>query len=241
MKFATALIAIGAQAVKLHQEDGEDYLIERAVAMHRIIDWNGSGTVDGDEIKDLAYIADAFGYLEEGALEEVDEEVDEFMETMGGPFEEDALVEALEGEDEELQKDMVEGLEGAETMIIDFAVAVAFDEIDTNDNGEIEVEEVDDMIEALELEDDEDEIYDGFAAADVDDDYVVDVEEFYNAMWYAIEEDAELRKDIMESAADFIDMFDIECEEGDDCDAIREMMKAEIDELAAELDDEDDE
>lgn len=89
MKFATALIAIGAQAVKLHQEDGEDYLIERAVAMHRIIDWNGSGTVDGEEIKDLAYAADAFGYIEEGELDQVNADIDEFMVTMGGPFDED--------------------------------------------------------------------------------------------------------------------------------------------------------
>ena len=240
MKFATALIAIGAQAVKLHQEDGEDYLIERAVAMHRIIDWNGSGTVDGDEIKDLAYAADAFGYIEEGELDQVNADIDEFMDAMGGPFDEDDLVGVLEEADEELLEEMVEGLECAEEMIIDFAVGAVFDAIDTNDNGEIEVEEVEDMIAELELEDDADEVYEGFEAADVDEDWVVDVEEFYDAMWYAIEEDAELRRDIMEEAADFIDMFDIECE-GDYCDEVREMMKEEIDELAAELDDEDDE
>ena len=241
MKFATALIAIGAQAVKLHQEDGEDYLIERAVAMHRIIDWNGSGTVDGEEIKDLAYAADAFGYIEEGELDQVNADIDEFMNAMGGPFDEDQLIGVLEEADEEVQEEMVEGLECAEEMIIDFAVGAVFDEIDTNDNLEIEVEEVEDMIEELELDaHDEYEVYSVFQAADVNEDWVVDVDEFYNAIWYAIEEDAELRKDIMETAADFIDEFDHDCE-GDECDEIRLMMEAEIDELAAELDDEDDE
>ena len=135
---------------------------------------------------------------------------------------------------------MVEGLEGAEEMIIDFAVGAVFDEIDTNDNGEIEVEEVEDMIAELELEDDADEVYEGFEAADVDGDWVVDGEEFYNAMWYAIEEDAELRKDIMEEVADFVDEFDVDCGE-DGCEDEREEMKADIDEWAAEMDDEDDE
>lgn len=58
---------------------------------------------------------------------------------------------------------MVEGLECAEEMIIDFAVGAVFDEIDTNDNLEIEVEEVEDMIEELELDaHDEYEVYSVF-------------------------------------------------------------------------------
>lgn len=98
MKFAIALMAIGAQAIKLHQEEEQeqeqeeeeyDYLMERFDAMHAYVDWNGSGDVDAEEIKDLAYAADAFGYIEEGELDQVNADIDEFMVTMGGPFDED--------------------------------------------------------------------------------------------------------------------------------------------------------
>ena len=67
MKFATALIAIGAQAVKLQQEE-DDYVVDRYAALHRITDWDGSGTVDAEELKDFAYIAEAFGYIDEDGL-----------------------------------------------------------------------------------------------------------------------------------------------------------------------------
>ena len=52
MKFTLALLAIGAQAVKLHQEEVEDpdFYAERAEAIFRIVDWNSSNTVDAGEL-----------------------------------------------------------------------------------------------------------------------------------------------------------------------------------------------
>ena len=72
MKFALALLAIGAQAVKLHQdEDGEDLgsWKARADRMHSIVDWDGSGTVDAEEIKVLIAMTVENGYATEEEAE----------------------------------------------------------------------------------------------------------------------------------------------------------------------------
>ena len=70
MKFAAALIALGAQAVKLYQEDGEynqeDDWETRSARVMSVIDWNGDELVDVDELKDLILIAETFGYIDGG-------------------------------------------------------------------------------------------------------------------------------------------------------------------------------
>ena len=68
MKFTLALLAIGAQAVKLHQEDEYEDLGSweaRAARMHSVVDWDGSGTVEAAELQDLFFIAENFGYINE--------------------------------------------------------------------------------------------------------------------------------------------------------------------------------
>ena len=84
MKFTLAL-AIGAQAVKLHQED-HWYILDRAKAFFEVVDWNGSGTVDVDELKDFAYASEAFGYLTEEQLIDAYYYADEMGEYFGGEF-----------------------------------------------------------------------------------------------------------------------------------------------------------
>ena len=83
---------------------------------------------------------------------------------------------------------IVEILEGAEEMVIDVALDVAFDMVDSNDNGEIEVSEVEDMIDELELDDDEAaDVIDGFEWMDEDENDAVDWDEWYGAIMWAIE------------------------------------------------------
>ena len=69
MKIAAALIALGAQAVKLYQEDGEynqeDDWETRSARVMSVIDWNGDELVDVDELKDLILIAETFGYIDD--------------------------------------------------------------------------------------------------------------------------------------------------------------------------------
>ena len=246
MKFATALIAIGAQAVKLTQEE-DDYVVDRYVALHRITDWDGSGTVDAEEIKDFAYIAEAFGYIDEDELYEAYDGADELIEAFGGPFTVDELVEVLdyalaEG-GEEVVDEIVGGLEDAEELIIDAAVGFAFDAMDADMNGEIDEDEVYDMIDELELDDEEaEEVLDGFDYADADGDEAVDAGEFYDAVWEAVENDVELRNELMQGVADLADEFDVDCSADgvEGCDDERAEMLDEIDAMA-ESDSDDDE
>ena len=59
MKFAASLIAIGASAVKLHQD---------AHPVQRMVDWNGDGVIQREEAMDQAYLFNAFGYLDDEDL-----------------------------------------------------------------------------------------------------------------------------------------------------------------------------
>ena len=117
MKFTLALLAIGAQAVKLHQEEVEDpdFIADRVEALFRIVDWNGSGDVDADELKDLAYIAEAFGYIDEEEADAAYEGADELVEMFDGPFSfedlEDAVYESMAVDDYTLVDTVVEVLE----------------------------------------------------------------------------------------------------------------------------------
>ena len=109
MKFAIALMAIGAQAIKLHQEEEQeqeqeeeeyDCLMERFDAMHAYVDWNGSGDVDAEEIKDLAYAAEAFGYITPCEAEDYYEDADLLLEAFGGPITPEDIEAALDGNHE---------------------------------------------------------------------------------------------------------------------------------------------
>ena len=74
MKFAASLIAIGASAVKLHQEESHP--------VQRIIDWNGDGVISKGEAMDQAWVFNATGYIDDDELAEAIEfySDDEFPE-----------------------------------------------------------------------------------------------------------------------------------------------------------------
>ena len=163
MKFALALLAIGSQAVKLHFDiDSEWTWEERAENIHSVVDWDGSGTVDAEEIRDVLLIADVLGYISDEEYDEMYDFAGEVVELLGGPFTHEELVDGVHwvlesGDSEDFENlEKLEGLmEGAEEMLVDLAIDIAFDMVDTNGNDAIEVEEVDDMIYHLELDDEE--------------------------------------------------------------------------------------
>ena len=103
-------------------------------------------------------------------------------------------------------------LEGAEGMVIDFVIDVAFDYMDANDNGEIEVSEVEDMVEEFELdEEEEQDVFDAYAALDTNDDEVVDADEFYDGLMSVLEENEDLYYEMLDGATDLINEFDVDC------------------------------
>ena len=103
-------------------------------------------------------------------------------------------------------------LNGAEEMLIDGAIDVAFDEYDTNGNDEIDVEEVAAAIIDLDLDEDEaDEVYAAFEEADTDEDWTVSWDEWEAGFRAALEEDPELKWAILEEAADYINEGDVDC------------------------------
>ena len=242
MKFAAALIAVGVNAVKLYQEDEADweYATDRVMS---VIDWNGDNVVDEDELKDLIFIAETFEYIDEEEAEFYNEFAEGVIDYFGGPVTSDELIDEINWIHEQDNSDgswdedlaaieVMSGiLQGAEGMMIDLAVAVAFDSIDADGSDAIDVDEVDAMIDDLELDEDEAmDVYEAFEWADADDDMEVTYEEFGDAVWEAVEEDEDLRQEILDEAADFINEWDVDCtEDGDDnCDNERAYFREEI-------------
>ena len=221
MKFTLALLAIGAQAVKLHQEAEDLGTWEaRAARMHSVIDWDGSGTVDAAELQDLFFLAEAVGHIDEENQEWLDGFAEDVEDHMGGPFSADEMIDEVyrimeEGTEEEKEAlDVLEEiLEGSEEMLLDFALEFAFDYVDENGNDQIEVEEVDAMADDLELDEEEhQELYDAMEAFDEDEDYMVSWDEFTAGMELVLEEDEALKWEILEGAADLVNEYDVDCD-----------------------------
>ena len=124
MKFTLAL-AIGAQAVKLHQED-EFYIVDRAEALFEVLDWNGSGTVEVEELKDFAYASEAFGYITEEQLMDAIRNADQTGEYFGGEFAfediEDELTKVATSGDINRAQRMSDALAFNERIMIDSAI-----------------------------------------------------------------------------------------------------------------------
>ena len=143
MKFTLAL-AIGAQAVKLHQED-EFYILDRAEAYFEVVDWNGSGTVDVEELKDFAYASEAFGYIDEEQLIDAYYYADEMGAYFGGEFAfedvEDELTKIVTSGDISLAQDMSDVLEFNERVMIDSAIWYNFEELDADGDGYVYLSE----------------------------------------------------------------------------------------------------
>lgn len=99
------------------------------------------------------------------------------------------------------------------------------------------MDEAFDVIEELELDDDEAEYFlDGMEYADENGDLVVTYDEMYDAVWEAVEDDAELRAELMQGIADFADEFDVDCSADgvEGCDDERAAFHEEIAEWAEE-------
>ena len=221
MKFAASLIAIGASAIKLHQED-------EAHPVQRMIDWNGDGLIQREEAKDQAYIFYATGYIDEDDLAEAidfyddDEFPDEFT------FD-DVWDYVEETGDQEVAEGFAEFVEFSENVVLDMAANAIFDEVDADGNDVLDIDEAADFIvENFSDEEEQDEVIDGFVAADEDGSGDVDRAEFLDAMIYAIHEEEGVREEVIEEIADFIDMFDVDCE-GEECRAIAEEFDANAD------------
>ena len=143
MKFTLAL-AIGAQAVKLHQED-EFYILDRAEAFFEVVDWNGSGTVDVDELKDFAYASEAFGYIDKEQLADADYYANEMGKHFGGEFAfedvEDEITKVIASGDISLAEDMSDTLAFNERIMIDGAIWLNFEELDADGDGYVYLSE----------------------------------------------------------------------------------------------------
>ena len=109
--------------------------------MHSIIDWNDDSLVDGDELKDLVFIAETFNYVDEDEAAGLYTDIDLAMEYMLGPFTFEDLQAEVEwakenGDDDDWAVlDKIEDLlEHAEEMLLDSAINIAFGELDLDDN-----------------------------------------------------------------------------------------------------------
>ena len=128
----------------------------------------------------------------------------------------------------------------AETIVIDTAVELAFDEMDINDDGVFDQDEAEVILQDFDLDDEDiEDFYEAMEYADADENGVVTFDELYNVVWEAVEEDAELRAEFMQEVADMIDEFDVDCSEDgiDGCDDEREQFRQDIDDWAAEMSD----
>lgn len=99
MKFAAILIAIGAQAIKLREHEGEGEDLgsweTRAENMHSVIDWNGDGLVSGDELSNLIFVAEHYDYITEQEAADLTDFAYEVEDHFGGPFSYDQLEEEV--------------------------------------------------------------------------------------------------------------------------------------------------
>ena len=216
MKFALALLAFGAQAVKLQDAD----LSSRGERIARIIDSNNDEIVSGDELHELIDIIVDLEYLDEETAAPAHEEIEELVAVGDIPatFEElDA--ELAEMDDEELEE-LDEAFTAIEDMVLTEAGKMVFDELDQDDNGAVDFDEFTDVLEFIEEEEglDEDEVeelVDGFYEI-AGEDGVVDGDEFFYAMGAAIADDPELREELLDDIVDFIDELQEEAMEESD-------------------------
>ena len=69
------------------------------------------------------------------------------------------------------------------------------------------------MADDLELDDEErEEMYDAMEAFDEDDNYMVSWDEFTAGMELVLEEDEALKWEILEGAADLVNLYDVDCD-----------------------------
>lgn len=200
MKFAASLIAIGASAIKLKQDDEPHHI-------QRMVDWNGDGVIQREEAIDQAYIFEALGYISEDDLEEAKDFYDDFPDTF--TFEE--VYNYLEGDE-----DGLEGFEGyiefSEDVVLDIAANILFDFVDENGDDEVDIDEAVAFVEENFDEGEQDDIIEGFEGADEDGSYTIDRDEFIIATIDAVHSEEGLREEILVNLADFVDMFDVDCD-----------------------------
>ena len=111
--------------------------------MHTIIDWNGDGFVDGDELRDLIYVSEFFEYIDQTEAGLLNAWVGDIIEHFDGPFTYEQLKDfqdSAEGSSDpdivRLNDQLTEIIEMQEDMLIDLAVAIVYDDFDINGDGE---------------------------------------------------------------------------------------------------------
>ena len=104
-------------------------------------------------------------------------------------------------------------IEGAENMLVDFAVFWMFDDLDLNDNGTIEESDVDAVAAVLELDDAAtQELHEGLMIMDADEDGEVSWEEWENVIQWSLEQDdSQLKWELLEDIKDEQDYWDVDC------------------------------
>ena len=129
-------------------------------------------------------------------------------------------------------------IEGAEDMLVDFAVFWMFDEFDENDNGTIEESDVDAAAAELELDDAAtQELHEGLLIMDADEDGEVSWEEWEHTIQWALEQDdSQLKWELLEDVKDWYDEVDVDCSADgvEGCEDEREAYREEIESWAAE-------
>ena len=149
--------------------------------MHSIVDWDGSGTVDAEEIKVLIGMTVENGFATEDEVAGLNDFADELEDDMGGPFTSDQLwteVEALmAADDEEALSDlatMEELLVDAEDMFLNIAIEESFEVMDIDGNDLIEASDIYEMASELEMDEAEaDEFLEDVILMDADEDGAV--------------------------------------------------------------------
>ena len=129
-------------------------------------------------------------------------------------------------------------IEGAENMLVDFAVFWMFDDLDLNDNGTIEESDVDAVAAVLELDDAAtQELHEGLMIMDADEDGEVSWEEWENVIQWSLEQDdSQLKWELLDDIEGWFDEADIDCSADgvEGCEDEREQRREDIEEWAAE-------
>ena len=115
-------------------------------------------------------------------------------------------------------------LTGVQYIMLDLAAANTFDYYDLDENGVIDIYDIDQIVVDDELSEGEaDELYDLFKKADSDGDMELDTEEFENSFYEYINQDFEEHQTILDEVVDWINYWDVDCTlDGDDnCDEER--------------------
>lgn len=205
MKFSAALIALGAQAVKL--QDFDEFAWGRLDLLHGVLDMDGSGFVDTKELQDLAEIGEYFGFLDEEQVAEMTDFALEFEDVFDGPFTVEQLDEYCEfvleeGTEEDLEQldRFADYMEGAEDMVLKLVWSIYFKQIDADGSGTITVSDIDYVVSQYGWSESAYDIFEN----DTDENGEIDLDEYFASFESQFEGDPEYRFAFVAGAVSFL-------------------------------------